>query len=263
MSIGHGSTRGAVACGQGLQGTRRERQRRQADYHLATVILGLFMLSGCNRGIDCHIACTLDGTDQSAISEYLLYRPPDYEADDRLWPLVLFLHGAGEVGTDLEIVKEEGLPQRVADGWAPPFILVSPQARSRPWAPDSLVALLDHVQDEFRIDPDRIYVTGLSMGGAGTWSVATAYPDRFAAAVPICGYGDPGGVERLREMPIWVFHGAKDDIVPLTSSRQMVDGLKDAGADVRFTIYPEADHDSWTAAYATDELYDWMLSKKK
>lgn len=233
------------------------------NYHLATVMLCLFMLSGCNRGIDRHIACSLDGTDQSAISEYLLYLPPGYEADDRLWPLVLFLHGAGETGTDLEIVKEEGLPQRVATGWAPPFILVSPQTRSRPWDPDSLVALLDHVQDEFRIDPDRVYVTGLSMGGAGTWNVATGYPDRFAAAVPICGYGDPEAMERLRNMPIWVFHGAKDDVISLNRSEQMVNALKEVGADVRFTIYPEADHDSWTATYDDDELYDWMLSKKK
>lgn len=230
---------------------------------LATVLLCLLILSGCSRGIDRHMACSLEGTDQSAVSEYLLYLPPDYEADDRLWPLVLFLHGAGEVGTDLEIVKKEGLPRRVANGWAPPFILVSPQARSRPWNTDALAALLSHVQDNFRVDPDRICVTGLSLGGAGTWELATAYPDRFAAAVPICGYGDPQNVEKLREMPIWVFHGAKDDVVPLSRSKQMVDALNDAGADVRFTIYPEADHDSWTRAYATDELYDWILSQKK
>jgi predicted peptidase len=116
---------------------------------------------------------------------------------------------------------------------------------------------------DYRVDPDRIYLTGLSMGGSGTWTLAGEYPEYFAAIVPICGSGDPQDAKRLKELPIWVFHGAKDEAVPLSRSEEMVKALKEEGAEVKFTIYPEAGHDSWTETYNNPELYQWLLKHKR
>ncbi len=124
----------------------------------------------------------------------------------------------------------------------------------------SLAALLDDVCRRYAVDEGRLYVTGLSMGGYGTWSLAARQPDRFAAIAPICGGGDPQAAAGFAQVPAWVFHGAKDNVVPLERSEEMVQALRDAGAEVRFTVYPDADHDSWTETYANPELYEWLLS---
>jgi predicted peptidase len=113
------------------------------------------------------------------------------------------------------------------------------------------------------VDPDRVYLTGLSMGGYGTWSLAAAHPERFAAIVPICGGGNPADAAKLASLPVWVFHGAKDPTVPLERSKEMVEAIKSAGGNPRFTIYPEAGHDSWTETYNNPELYQWLLEQKK
>jgi predicted peptidase len=118
---------------------------------------------------------------------------------------------------------------------------------------------LDEVIAEYRIDEQRIYLTGLSMGGFGTWRLAMAYPDRFAALAPVCGGGDPDQAHLVAHLPTWVFHGAKDDVVSIENSKKMVAALKKAGCDVKFTIYPDAGHDSWTETYNNPELYDWFL----
>lgn len=122
-----------------------------------------------------------------------------------------------------------------------------------------MIALLDEVTAAYRADTDRIYVTGLSMGGFGTWSLGIAYPDRFAALAPICGGNNPQQVSLLKQVPVWVFHGAKDTVVPLSQSEAMVEALREAGGDVKLTVYPEAGHDSWTETYNNDELYEWLL----
>jgi predicted peptidase len=119
--------------------------------------------------------------------------------------------------------------------------------------------LLDEVSARYAVDPDRIYLTGLSMGGFGTWAWAIAEPHRFAAIAPICGGGAPAAVCALRHLPVWAFHGARDTVVPLHRSEDMVRALEACGGNVRFTIYPEAKHDSWTPAYADPELYQWFL----
>ena len=210
---------------------------------------------------DPYIECTFHKAPRSSsIHQYLLYLPPEYGDSQRHWPLVLFLHGAGEVGNQLDLVKHQGLPRRIAKGWKPPFIMVAPQTRWSPWNSEDLIALLDGIQQALDVDRDRVYLTGLSLGGAGTWAFAAAHPDRFAGVVPICGSGDPETAEQLRTLPIWVFHGAKDDTVPLACSEEMVTAVEAAGGDVRLTVYPDATHDSWTKAYSTDALYDWMLS---
>jgi predicted peptidase len=196
--------------------------------------------------------------------DYLLYLPEGYGTGDTAWPLVLFLHGAGESGNDLSKVKKHGPPKLVDQGKSFPFILVSPQSAGRGWDPGTLNALLDEIMAHYRVDKDRVYLTGLSMGGFGTWALAAAYPQKFAAIAPICGGGTPADARKLTALPIWVFHGAKDKVVPPGRSEAMVKALKEAGADqVKFTLYPDAEHDSWTETYNNPEFYDWLLKQKR
>ncbi|WP_199756926.1 prolyl oligopeptidase family serine peptidase [Pedobacter sp. KBW06] len=195
-------------------------------------------------------------------SNYLLYLPEDYQQDSlKKFPLVLFLHGSGERGNDLDKVKAQGLPRLVEAGKKFPFILVSPQSVAD-WETRDLMLLLQGLEKKYRIDDERLYLTGLSMGGYGSWDMATKYPGLFAAVIPVCGGGDPSTVWNMRHTPTWVFHGAKDDAVPLKASQEMVDALRIENPSVKFTVFPEAGHDSWTAAYDTDSLYTWMLSQK-
>lgn len=196
---------------------------------------------------------------------YLLSLPEGYEEQDK-WPLLLFLHGAGERGTEIDKVKVHGPPKLLASGREFPFIVVSPQCpESRWWEPVSLTALLDDIEKKYKVDQDRIYITGLSMGGFGTWALAAHSPNRFAAIAPVCGGGDRTVIPYMigDRVPIWCFHGAKDNVVPLSRSQELIDGLKKAGVETKFTIYPEAGHDSWTETYNNDELYQWLLQHKR
>jgi predicted peptidase len=155
----------------------------------------------------------------------------------------------------------------VAQGRSFPFVLVSPQCPDNEvWDPDVLMSLVDTLQAELRVDPVRTYVTGLSMGGYGTWALASKYPQRFAAVAPVCGGGErirallPSQREALKTLGVWAFHGGKDNVVALSESERMVDAFKRAGvSDIQLTVYPEAGHDSWTEAYRTEALYTWML----
>jgi predicted peptidase len=194
---------------------------------------------------------------------YLLSLPADYGKTRKTWPLVLFLHGSGESGNDLGKVKAHGPPKLVEANGPFPFILVSPQSPGRGWNPDVLNALLDTVIKDYRVDKNRVYLTGLSMGGYGTWSLAAAYPQKFAAIAPICGGGSPEDAVKLAKLPIWVFHGAKDPTVPLKRSEEMVEAIKAAGGHPKFTIYPDAGHDSWTATYDNPEFYQWLLAQRR
>lgn len=197
--------------------------------------------------------------------DYLLYLPEGYGEKDQKWPLMLFLHGAGERGDDLNLVKKHGPPKRIEQGKEFPFIVVSPQCPEGQWwteKTDTLMALLDRIEADYDVDASRIYVTGLSMGGFGTWTLATRHPERFAAIAPICGGGDWYLADRLQDVPIWAFHGAKDSVVPLALSETMVQAVERIGGSARLTVYPEANHDSWTATYDNPELYEWLLSHR-
>lgn len=193
---------------------------------------------------------------------YLLYLPSGYDqSPEKKWPMMLFLHGAGERGDNLDRVRLHGPPKLIDQGKEFPFIVVAPQCPAEQWwDSQSLLALVDEIVEKYRVDQDRLYLTGLSMGGFGSWALVTEEPYRFAAVAPICG-GDPRNTRKLRHLPIWVFHGAKDNLVPLQRSQEMVDALEAVGNKPQFTIYPEAGHDSWTQAYNTDELYDWFLKQ--
>jgi predicted peptidase len=199
--------------------------------------------------------------------KYLLYLPKSYGEDsNKKWPLILFLHGAGERGSDLNMVKVHGIPKIVEQKDDFPFIAVSPQCPKNSWwtaEVEAMNALLDDIISRYTVDTERIYLTGLSMGGYGTWALAIAYPDRFAAIAPICGGGDIEKACTLKNIPVWVFHGAKDNVVNPEESQKMVKAMEDCGGNVKLTIYPEAGHDSWTEAYNTPELYEWLLKHKR
>lgn len=208
---------------------------------------------------------------------YLLYLPEDYDTDTgKRWPLIVFLHGMGKRGDDLELVKKHG-PAKILDaeeGALPEltsFIVVSPQCPADSfWAAETaaLNALLDEVMARYAVDASRVYLTGLSMGGYGTWHLAVESPQRFAAIAPICGgamfyVNLANRIGALKDVPVWAFHGARDRVVNVAETADLVYALKQAGGDVQLTIYPEADHDSWTATYNSPELYRWFLSHCK
>jgi predicted peptidase len=202
-------------------------------------------------------------------ANYLLFLPQDYTRKGRKrWPLILFLHGAGERGLNLSKLTLHGLPKIVQDRPDFPFIVVSPQCpNDQSWDQEVLLALLDEVLRQYKVDQSRVYLTGLSMGGYGTWQLGLNHPERFAAIAPICGGGDMipillpkrARAKRLKELPVWAFHGAKDDAVTLVESERMVNALRKIGNDARLTVYPEAGHDSWTETYHNQALYDWFL----
>ena len=199
--------------------------------------------------------------------QYLQFLPLGYDTNhDQKYPLILFLHGIGERGNDLEKIKLHGLPKMVEDFPDFPFILISPQCPDDTrWECelDAIDHLLNTVVDTLRVDEDRIILTGLSMGGAGTWAMVAKFPDRFAAIVPICGAGDPSQAEKFSHVPVWIFHGTEDKAVPFERSSVMYEALKNSGGLPRFTIYNGAGHDVWIPAYDTDELYEWMAEQSR
>jgi dienelactone hydrolase len=199
-------------------------------------------------------------------TQYLLYLPEAYHSDTaKKWPLLLFLHGSGESGYDINKVKTHGPPKLIEQGKAFPFIVVSPQSDvPRGWDVDQLYKLLQQVKKNYRVDAARVYCTGLSMGGFGTWKMAMKYPDEFAAIAPICGGGDTTDAWKIRNLPVWCFHGALDDVVPVSGSTNMVKATGRWNPNVRLTIYPDKNHNSWDTTYNTnDSLYNWLLSHRK
>jgi predicted peptidase len=199
---------------------------------------------------------------------YLLYLPAEYDSDSLArWPLLLCLHGKGERGNDLNAVKRNGVSRYLEDGHNLPVIVVAPQCpEDTEWDPEALIALIQEITEQYRVDEDRLYLTGLSMGGWGVWKTATAYPTLFAAIAPVCARVDKYVGEkvcRLKEVPIWVFHGARDNVVPIGDSEFMVNELKKCKGNVRFTIYPDAGHDSWTETYNNPDLYAWFLQQRR
>ncbi len=206
--------------------------------------------------------------------DYLIHLPEGYKAGaDKKWPLILFLHGSGERGTNVQKVAVHGPPKVAPTMKDFPFIVISPQCASgENWNDEALLGLLDEVSAKFPVNENRVYLTGLSMGGFGTWSLMGTAPQRFAAAAPICGGGNPLRLRlrapekqaALKALPVWAFHGAKDTTVQLKESEVMIEALQKIGAtDVKLTVYPEAQHDSWTQTYANPEFYKWLLSHER
>lgn len=194
---------------------------------------------------------------------YWLYLPDDQD-ENRTWPLLVFLHGAGERGEDLNSVKRHGPLKRVEQGRRFPFVIAAPQCpQDHWWFTSELDLWLRGILKHLPVDKNRIYLTGLSMGGFATWYWAIEHPERFAAIAPVCGGGEPFLAERIKDLPVWAFHGADDDVVPVRRSQEMVEALTRIGGNVRFTVYEHTGHDSWTRTYQNPELYDWLLKQKR
>jgi predicted peptidase len=220
---------------------------------------------------------------------FLLFLPLDYSAkSERKWPLILFLHGSGEAGDQINLVAATGLPERLLNDANFPFIVISPQlpAPHYPYTAssiddyiiqfgwgrwiDHLEKLLDWLEIHLAVDSRREYLTGLSLGGFGTWEYAFRYPQRFAAIAPIAGgfpaalESPPHGICRLKDLPIWVFHGELDTSVSPAYSKVLVEALRECGGNPLFTLYPNEGHKgAWTRAYTSQALFDWMLSYQK
>lgn len=214
---------------------------------------------------------------------YRLLRPQNYDAKKK-YPLVIFLHGAGERGDDNQKQLVHGLSDFASDEAAKkhPAFVMAPQcplgqkwvdvewsapAHTLPEKPSpALAATLNAVaalQSEFSIDPKRIYLTGLSMGGYGVWDALARRPELFAAAVPICGGGDPAMAKQIMSIPIWAFHGADDKSVPVHRSREMVEAMKATGGQPKYTEYPNVGHNSWTQTYASRAVHDWLFEQRR
>lgn len=206
-------------------------------------------------------------SDGGSIS-YLLYLPQNYDPAKKS-QLILFLHGRGESYGPLSLVAKWGPPQFAARGDELPYVLLSPQCPgddswAKPTQQKRLIELLDHIVQTHSIDQDTMCLTGLSMGGYGSWQMAADHPKRFASVVPVCGGGDPRDAEKLKALPIWVFHGDQDSAVPFQRSVEMVDAIKQAGGTkIRFTSLEHIGHNCWSATYATPELFQWISQQKK
>jgi len=212
--------------------------------------------------------------DRTLETHYLLFLPKDYGREDgETWPLIVYLHGGGGRGTDPERLRIYPMIARLDEEPDFPFVVVTPQCppgRDGPlgdlWTEhaDLVLAILDEVLDDYRVDPDRVYLMGHSMGGYGTWYLAHRAPERFAAIAPMSGPGVAWWAYRIADarIPVWVFHGALDDAVPVAESEKMVSALRDLGDDVRFTRYPDKGH-VYFEPFEGDELFDWFLSHRR
>lgn len=198
--------------------------------------------------------------------KYVQYLPEDFDQNKK-YPLVLFLHGAGERGDDLDVASRHGFMKHVREtGREYPFICVAPQCPSgKYWGcyTESLLAFLDHICDSLPVDRERLYLTGLSMGGTGTFMLAMAAPERFAAIAPVCGSGIVWYGEALRDIPVMMYHGDCDDIVPIYESVTMLSRIQKRGGSAELKILYGVGHNAWDVAYDGDELVQWLLSHKK
>ncbi|MDX1943955.1 MAG: prolyl oligopeptidase family serine peptidase [Pirellulaceae bacterium] len=221
--------------------------------------------------------------DEAGELPYRLLKPKDYDPNKK-YPLVVFLHGAGERGNDNKRQLVHGMADFASDANMekyPAFVL-APQCASGKkwcevdWGADShtmpekpsqglaaTFAVIEQLQKELSIDPNRLYITGLSMGGYGTWDAIQRRPDLFAAAVPICGGGDPAGAAQMKDIPIWCFHGSDDTAVKVKRSRDMIKAIESAGGKPKYTEYPGVGHNSWSRTYADPAMFAWLFSQKK
>jgi predicted peptidase len=205
-------------------------------------------------------------TEQTGVGlRYLLHLPAAYE-NRPAWPLILFLHGAGERSDDLTLVLREGLPHLLETLPDFPFVVVSPQeTHARRWTPDGLAALLDDVADTHRVDRGRVYVTGLSSGATAALELAIRHSDRIAAVAPVAFTAIPADLCRMKDVPAWIFHNAGDERVPVGRAKKLAAELRACGGsgEVKLTIFPVEGHDAWTETYRTHGLSEWLLRHRR
>ena len=197
---------------------------------------------------------------------YVKYLPKDFD-ENKKYPMVVFLHGAGERGEDLDEASRHGFAKHMRESGAEyPFIYIAPQCpQGKYWAcyTESLVAFLDHICETLPVDTDRIYLTGLSMGGTGTWMLAMAQPDRFAAIAPVCGSGIVWNCGIIKHIPVLMYHGDQDAVVPLAESVTMLKAMGKVGGSAELKICYGYGHNAWDVAYAGDEMVNWFLKHSK
>lgn len=194
---------------------------------------------------------------------YLLYTPENIKQSK---PLIIFLHGSGEKGNDLEKVKVHGPFKYLKTHKLDAYVLAPQCPQEEYWDEEVLYRLIQKVIKENKIDPDRIYLTGLSMGGWGAWNLAFAHPDMFSALVPIAGFVDRVPMIencKIKDIPTRIFHGLLDDVVDVSYSVNIYKKLQTCSTDIELTIFDDANHDSWTRVYDDPAIYEWMLQQKK
>jgi predicted peptidase len=217
------------------------------------------------------------------VLKYRLLKPLNFNSN-KVYPLVIFLHGAGERGDDNTVQLVHGMADfcKTARRDQNPCYVLAPQCpKNEKWAdidwasngvelPDQpsdsmrlVFELVDSMLSEAALDKNRIYITGLSMGGYGTWDAIARRPDFFAAALPICGGGDPKTAEKIKHIPISCFHGDNDKVVPPERSQTIIDAIKNAGGNPKYTEYPGVGHDSWTRTYSDDAVHQWLFSQRR
>lgn len=233
------------------------------------------MVSGCASvpPLEAQAPAVAGQHEQPALGEegyrYLLYMPGSATsgttAEGKTWPLMIFLHGSGERGDDIAKVKVHGPPKYAEHDANFPFILISPLLPADDdWDVAKLDRILDNALKTLPVDPDRVYLTGLSRGGHASWRWAAAEPERFAAVAPVAGRGNPDTACALAAMPIWAFHGDRDDVVVPEGSFAMARAIRACGGrSSRLTIYPDLGHNAWDPAYADPALYLWLLSHRR
>lgn len=250
--------------------------------YVLLILTAGFKISAATTAESMQALSFIDGN--GTVLPYRLFLPNDYDADKK-YPVLLFLHGAGERGSDnyIQIASNVGIIDRIINSTDDAYdcIIIAPQcAGGYQWVDTPCwgsydqseiaiskylavtVELLKHIQDTYSVDSSRLYVTGLSMGGYGTWDLITRYPDMFAAALPVCGGGDPSKAELIKDMAIWAFHGSADDIVPVMGTREMVAALEQSGSSVIYTEYPGVNHFCWHNAYAEPNLLSWLFAQE-
>ncbi len=200
-----------------------------------------------------------------------VYLPDEYDADSNTdWPAIFFLHGKDEIGKVFDTLPDGGLHSFVEQNNLP-FVILEPQCPAESeWVfqLDALMTYLEKMVDQYRIDTNRIYLTGLSMGAIGAWHLAIRYPSAFAAILPICGgtypfLGYPDAVTRIKDVPVWAFHGKDDAVLPLQLTKILVDTLIQNGGNVKYTYYENTGHDAWTRTYSNMDIYHWLLHQEK
>lgn len=194
---------------------------------------------------------------------YQLYVPKEYNNNNvqgKKWPLIIYLHGRSIRGNNLEKLNRYGLPNLVSKGWNFPFIIASPQCPGdRNWDTDDWFSpMFKELKTKYNIDPSRIYLTGMSMGGCGVWSLAMSFPNVFAALIPLCGGGNPKNIDRIKNIPVWAFHGTQDHVVPMVQTEQMVKALQKINGKVKFTKVRGVGH-GLQKVYEDYSIYDWLL----
>ena len=197
-------------------------------------------------------------------TEYLLYLPEGYKSAAEPFPLVVYLHGRSLRGDDVELVARYGLPRRLETERVFPFVVISPQigADERWTDVEALAALVDDAIARLPVDPQRVYLTGFSMGGGGVWRFANAYPDLFAAAVPLAASREDGPILGLAKVPVWAFHGSDDEATPASDSESMVSRIREAGGTAKLTVLAGKGHDI-LEVYDDDEIFTWLLQHRK